>query len=69
MSKDCKELYLFCVTPATTFDLPEEVVPALIHAAKGQLLSQLRCCSVRPEGIQRLRVYQGDRAVVPQDDF
>ena len=42
---------------ATKFVTPELLLPALLHTAKGVLMSDLRCCTVAAEGVQRGRVF------------
>ena len=58
LSKDCKGISMYNVTQATKFATPALVLPALLHTAKGVLMSDLRCCTVAAEGVQRGRVFR-----------
>ena len=58
LSWDCKGISMYNVTPATMFETANLLLPALLHAGKGVLMSELRCCTVAPEGVLRARVWR-----------
>ena len=58
LSKGCKGISMYNVTQATRFATPDLLLPALLHTAKGVLMSDLRCCTVAAEGVQRGRVFR-----------
>ena len=58
LSKDCSGISMYNVTQATQFATPDLILPALLHTAKGVLMSDLRCCTVAAEGVQRGRVFR-----------
>ena len=57
ISVDCRGLGPYNVAVKTTFDKESEVAAALLHAAKGKMLCELRVASVRNEDVVRLKVH------------
>ena len=53
LSVDCPG-GLFAFTPTTYFEREEQVIPAMLHAAKGRLLSSLRASPVNYDSLVRV---------------
>ena len=47
-------MMFFAFSPTTYFELEEEVIPTLLHAAKGRLLSSLRASPVYHNSLVRV---------------
>ena len=58
LSKDCSGISMYNVTQATKFATPDLILTVLLHTAKGVFMSDLRCCTVAAEGVQRGRVFR-----------
>ncbi len=50
---DCRKLDWFIVAPNTPFEAATDVLPAILHATKHVVLSNLRTCPVMNDSIVR----------------
>ena len=56
VSQDCGGAGILQVAPATLFMKDREVIPTVLHAMKGQLLSACRACPVNVDCVLRIFV-------------